>query len=135
MVDVTMFVIAFGGDDPGPAGYYVLLHSGGKEKELSCRKTVSTRRRMEAEAVIEAFLSLKTECNVTVVTESRFLCTYVGNYYNASKIKGLKYRALISDCIDAMSKCGRNIKFSFGGNDREYQHYVQKCAEAYGLVG
>ena len=59
--------------NPGPGGWGSLLRQGGKEKELSGYKTMTTNNEMELTAAIEGLNALKMPCNVTVTSDSNYV--------------------------------------------------------------
>jgi ribonuclease HI len=59
--------------NPGPGGYGVVLLYGQHRKELSGGFRLTTNNRMEIMAAIVALQALKTECEVTLYTDSRYL--------------------------------------------------------------
>jgi ribonuclease HI len=59
--------------NPGPGGYGVILKYGDHCKELSGGFANTTNNRMELTAVIKGIESLKEPCDVTVVSDSRYI--------------------------------------------------------------
>lgn len=59
--------------NPGVGGYGAILRSGGKEKELSGCKELTTNNRMELLGVIKALEALKRQCSVKVTTDSMYI--------------------------------------------------------------
>jgi ribonuclease HI len=59
--------------NPGPGGYGVILKYGEQFKELSGGFAHTTNNRMELLAVIKGLESLKEPCDVTVVSDSRYI--------------------------------------------------------------
>ncbi|MCX7803762.1 MAG: ribonuclease HI [Planctomycetota bacterium] len=61
--------------NPGPGGWAAILKcpAMGLEKEISGAENDTTNNRMELTAVIEALSALKVPCEVTIVTDSRYL--------------------------------------------------------------
>ena len=60
--------------NPGPGGFGVVLRFGQHEKELSGGAAETTNNRMELTAVISALGALKEPCEVTVYTDSKYVC-------------------------------------------------------------
>jgi ribonuclease HI len=77
-MDVRVFTDGACSGNPGPGGWGAILRtvSNGKtyEKELSGFDPDTTNNRMELTAVIIALEALKYPCNVTVTTDSRYVC-------------------------------------------------------------
>ena len=59
--------------NPGIGGWGVLLRYKDVEKELSGGDEQTTNNRMELTAVIEALKALKTNCNITLYTDSKYV--------------------------------------------------------------
>ena len=59
--------------NPGPGGYGVVLKCGSVKKELSGSEKSTTNNRMELTAAIEGLKALKRKCDVTLVTDSKYV--------------------------------------------------------------
>jgi len=59
--------------NPGPGGWGVILRYKDIEKELSGGEENTTNNRMELMAVIKALSALKTTCNITLYTDSKYV--------------------------------------------------------------
>ena len=59
--------------NPGIGGWAALLRYKNIEKELSGGEVETTNNRMELTAVIEALKALKTVCNITLYTDSKYV--------------------------------------------------------------
>lgn len=60
--------------NPGKGGWGAVLVYKGIEKEIFGGSPETTNNRMELTAVIEALKCLKEPCNVTVTTDSKYVC-------------------------------------------------------------
>lgn len=60
--------------NPGPGGWGAILSYNNNEKTLSGGEADTTNNRMELTAVIEGLQALKEKCNVTVHTDSQYVC-------------------------------------------------------------
>ncbi|MBR3629730.1 MAG: ribonuclease HI [Oscillospiraceae bacterium] len=60
--------------NPGPGGWGTVLRFGAHEKELSGGDANTTNNRMELTAVIEGLKALKEPCEVTLTTDSKYVC-------------------------------------------------------------
>lgn len=60
--------------NPGPGGWGAVLVYNGREKELSGGEKNTTNNRMELTAAIEGLSALKEPCEVTLTTDSKYLC-------------------------------------------------------------
>ena len=59
--------------NPGPGGWAALLRFGRHEKLLTGGEKDTTNNRMELQAVIEGLAVLKERCDVTIVTDSKYV--------------------------------------------------------------
>lgn len=73
--------------NPGPGGYGIVLIYKGHVKEFSGFEDNTTNNRMELLAVIEGLLKLKEPCDVTIYTDSAYVCNaFLNNWvYNWQK--------------------------------------------------
>lgn len=70
---VTIYTDGACRGNPGPGGYGVVLLCGSLRKELSGGFRHTTNNRMEIQAVIAGLQALKTQCAVTVYTDSQYV--------------------------------------------------------------
>lgn len=63
--------------NPGPGGWGAILRYGTHEKELCGGESNTTNNRMELTAVISALKALKEPCEVTMTTDSKYICDSV----------------------------------------------------------
>jgi ribonuclease HI len=73
MKKVTIYTDGACSGNPGPGGYGVILEYAGKTKELSAGFANTTNNRMEMMAVIAGLSALRQSCEVTVVSDSRYV--------------------------------------------------------------
>ena len=66
--------------NPGIGGWGALLRYKDIEKELSGAELQTTNNRMELTAVIEALKALKTECNITLYTDSKYVMNGINEW-------------------------------------------------------
>ena len=64
---------AFSGN-PGPGGWGTILRYNSVEKELSGGEANTTNNRMELTAVISGLKALKEPCEVTLYSDSQYVC-------------------------------------------------------------
>lgn len=75
--------------NPGPGGWGAVLVYGGRELELSGGEAETTNNRMELTSVIEALSKLKNPCEVTLTSDSKYVCDGISKGWAASwKKKG-----------------------------------------------
>jgi len=60
--------------NPGPGGWGAILVYGGHEKEISGGDASTTNNRMELMAVISALSVLKESCDVSLYSDSKYVC-------------------------------------------------------------
>lgn len=60
--------------NPGPGGWGAILRYGDHEKEICGADKSTTNNRMELTAVIEALKVLKEPCEITIYTDSTYVC-------------------------------------------------------------
>ena len=63
--------------NPGPGGWGAVLVYGTAERELSGGDPETTNNKMEITAVISALEALKEPCDVTVTSDSKYVCDAV----------------------------------------------------------
>ncbi len=74
--------------NPGPGGWGALLIAGDKRRELSGSEPQTTNNRMELTAAIEALKALKRPVDVTLYTDSKYVCTGIQEWLPAWKARG-----------------------------------------------
>ena len=76
--------------NPGIGGWGALLRYKDIEKELSGAELQTTNNRMELTAVIESLKALKTECNITLYTDSKYVMNGINEWLENWKKNGWK---------------------------------------------
>ncbi len=84
--------------NPGIGGWGVILRYKNIEKELSGGEAETTNNRMELTAVIEALRALKTVCNITLYTDSKYVMDGVTEWLPKWKCNNWK-TANKRDCV------------------------------------
>jgi len=79
--------------NPGPGGWGAVLRYRGHEKELKGGEALTTNNRMELTAAIEALRSLNRSCEVTMHTDSQYLCGGVTRWIHGWKTNGWRTAA------------------------------------------
>lgn len=74
MKKVEIFTDGACSGNPGPGGWGAILRYAGREKELSGGEKETTNNRMELTAVITALDALREPCEVTLTTDSKYVC-------------------------------------------------------------
>ncbi len=74
MKNVEIFTDGACSGNPGPGGWGAILRYNGNEKELSGGAADTTNNRMEITAVLQALTALKEACNVTLYSDSQYVC-------------------------------------------------------------
>ncbi len=73
MKKVELFTDGACSGNPGAGGWGAILRFGSVEKELSGGEKETTNNRMELTAVIMGLSALKEPCEVTLVTDSKYV--------------------------------------------------------------
>ena len=71
---ITVYTDGACSGNPGPGGYGAILIYNGIEKEISGGEALTTNNRMELMGVIRALECLKEPCEVSIVTDSKYVC-------------------------------------------------------------
>lgn len=74
MKQVELFTDGACSGNPGPGGWGAILRYNGHEKELSGGEAMTTNNRMELMGVIEGLKALKEPCEVTLTSDSKYVC-------------------------------------------------------------
>ena len=74
MKHITIYTDGACSGNPGPGGWGAILEWNGTEKELSGGEAQTTNNRMELTAVISALRALKEPCEVSLYTDSKYVC-------------------------------------------------------------
>ncbi len=77
MKDIQIYTDGACSGNPGKGGWGAVLVYKGFEKELCGAEQTTTNNRMELTAVIMALKQLKEPCNVTLTTDSKYVCDSV----------------------------------------------------------
>lgn len=77
MKHIEIFTDGACSGNPGPGGWAAILRYKGTEKELSGSEKETTNNRMELTAVIMALEALKEPCEVSLFTDSKYVCDAV----------------------------------------------------------
>lgn len=77
MKKVTIYTDGACSGNPGPGGWGAVLEYNGRTKEIAGFAPGTTNNRMEITALIEALKRLKEPCEVTVWSDSKYLCDAV----------------------------------------------------------
>ena len=88
MTEVTIYTDGACRGNPGPGGWGVLLIAGERRRELSGGENPTTNNRMELMAAIEALRALKRPVQVTLYTDSKYVCTGIGEWLPQWKARG-----------------------------------------------
>ena len=73
MKHVDIFTDGACSGNPGPGGWAAVLRCGTYEKEISGGQAQTTNNRMELTAVLQALQLLREPCEVTLVSDSRYV--------------------------------------------------------------
>lgn len=119
--------------NPGKGGWGAVLVYNNNEKELSGGEEQTTNNRMELTAVIEGLNALKEPCEVTITTDSKYVCDainkgWVYSWKNNNWKKADKKPALNVDLWEKLLTLLEVHKTTFiwvkGHNGH---HYNERC--------
>ena len=77
MKNVEIFTDGACQGNPGPGGWAAILKYGKHQKEISGGEILTTNNRMEISAVIKALELLKEPCNLTICSDSQYVCNAI----------------------------------------------------------
>ena len=77
MKKIEIFTDGACSGNPGPGGFGAILRYNEHIKEISGGEAETTNNRMELRGVIEALKALKEPCEVTVTSDSKYVCDAV----------------------------------------------------------
>ena len=83
MEAVELFTDGACSGNPGPGGWCALLKAKGAQKLLSGAQKDTTNNRMELSAVINGLKALKRPCQVTVISDSKYVCDAINKNWLA----------------------------------------------------
>ncbi len=137
MKNVEIYTDGACSGNPGKGGWAAILIYNSYEKELCGSARSTTNNKMELTAVIEALKSLKEPCNVTLRTDSAYICNSInkGWAYSWRKngwIKADKKPALNAELWEQLLKLleKHNVEFIWvkGHNKNFYNERCDKLA-------
>lgn len=123
--------------NPGPGGWGAVLIYNNNTKELSGGNKNTTNNRMELTGVIEALKALKEPCNVTLTTDSKYVCDainkeWVYSWKNNNWRKADKKPALNIDLWEELLSLldTHNVEFIWvkGHNGHKYNERCDQLA-------
>ena len=80
MKEITIYSDGACSGNPGPGGYGAIVVYKSFEKEVFGGETNTTNNRMELKAVIEAMKTLKEDCNIKVVSDSKYVVEAINSW-------------------------------------------------------
>ena len=89
MKKVEIFTDGACSGNPGPGGWAAILRYGTAEKEISGGEEMTTNNRMELTAVIKAVQMLKEPCEITITSDSSYVCNaFIQGWIDSWILKG-----------------------------------------------
>ena len=79
MKKVNLYTDGACSGNPGPGGWGAILEYEGRRKELCGGEESTTNNRMELTAVIEGLSALKYPCEVTLISDSKYIIDAITN--------------------------------------------------------
>lgn len=118
--DIIIYTDGACSGNPGPGGYGTVLIYNGIRKELSGGYIKTTNNRMEIMAVIKGLEALKSSCNVTIYSDSKYVVDaiekgWVYNWKSKGWMRNSKQKALNSDLWKILLSLMQihNVKFKW----------------------
>ena len=81
MDNVMLYTDGACSGNPGPGGWCAILKYKQRELELFGAEAETTNNRMELTAVIRGLQALKKPCEVTVVSDSKYVCDAINRQW------------------------------------------------------
>lgn len=126
--------------NPGKGGWGAVLVYKNREKEICGGSPDTTNNRMELTAVIEALKVVKEPCNITLTTDSKYVCDAINkgwvyswkknNWKKADRKPALNVD-LWNELLELLKK--HNVTFNWvkGHNGHPYNERCDKLAVSY----
>lgn len=139
MKNVEIYTDGACSGNPGPGGWGAVLIYNGVEKQLSGSEKETTNNRMELSAVITALKALKEPCNVTLTTDSKYVCDAVNkgwlnswqkNSWNKADKKPVLNIDLWQELLPLLDKHRVEFIWVKGHNGHKYNEICDKLAVA-----
>jgi ribonuclease HI len=137
--DVVIYTDGACSGNPGPGGWAAILVYHGSERELSGGERQTTNNRMELSAVIKALEALKEPCEVTLYSDSAYVCDAVKkgwalSWRSKGWVKADKTPAKNQDLWEKLLNLLDTHKVAFmwvrGHADNEYNNRCDEMAVA-----
>ncbi len=139
MKHIEIFTDGACSGNPGPGGWGAILRYKGHEKELSGGEAETTNNRMELMAVIEALKALKEPCEITLTSDSKYVCDAIlkgwavkwkkNNWIKSDKSKA-KNPELWDELLSLLQKHKININWVRGHNGHPENERCDRLAVA-----
>ena len=123
--------------NPGAGGWGTILVFNGHEKELSGGEADTTNNRMEMMAVIEGLKALKEPCEVTLTSDSQYVCNAItkgwakgwkkNNWIKSDKTQA-KNPDLWEEILELLDVHKVNVVWVRGHNGHPYNERCDKLA-------
>lgn len=139
MKNVEIYTDGACSGNPGPGGWGAVLIYNGVEKQLSGSEKETTNNRMELSAVITALKALKEPCNVTLTTDSKYVCDAINkgwlnswekNSWKKADKKPVSNIDLWQELLPLLDKHRVEFIWVKGHNGHKYNEICDKLAVA-----
>jgi ribonuclease HI len=123
--------------NPGPGGYGVILEFKGHEMELCGGEENTTNNRMELTGIIKGLEALKEPCEVSIITDSKYVVdafnknwieSWLKKGWKKSDGKAVLNQELWQRLLDAMKIHKVEFIHVLGHNGHEYNERCDKLA-------
>lgn len=131
MFDIMIHTDGACSGNPGIGGYGAIIVCKGHEKIVAGYKEYATNNAMELQAVVEALKALTKPCQITVSTDSQYLCSCVKHNKAWLTAENRPNRDLWVELIEVGLKGKHKIKFvkTKGHSGDPYNERCDKIAK------
>ena len=125
--------------NPGPGGWGAVLVYNGIEKEINGGSYKTTNNRMEIMAVIEALKCLRKKCDVTVISDSKYVVSafnedWIGSWKEKNWVKSNKKPVLNVELWKELDElCDRQVirfEWTKGHSGHKYNERCDSMAQS-----
>jgi len=137
LLNVDLYTDGACSGNPGMGGWAYILLCIGKKKECSGFCLDTTNNKMELQAVIEGIKALKKPCNLTIYSDSAYVCdafngkwidNWLVNGFKNSKNQPVSNKELWLELLELLKKYNYKFIKVKGHADNEFNNMCDKMA-------